>query len=284
MSRIFLITSLCVLWVSSPAAQSQSDKTAPYSFNGDRLGMSLAEFKSLHHIPESKPPDPHSTVLTTQNGPSCDQNKNVARCDYGYHYLGPTSVGLEVDALFVDERLAVLELRPPADRDVCLDQPVILSESPEPIKELEPGINSDDVVLSNGEVLSRADFDAARKSALAIWQANCGQYNNFWQSLKNGLGQPKTIASSRESMKDDPALRWETGTSVAEFEKLMCWPEPEPRSSNEDRQWSKAISEMLEGHYCQSGDDLSARQTVMFYLHKDLSRKIVEIFGQESNQ
>ena len=75
------------------------------------------------------------------------------------------------------------------------------------------------------------------------------------------------IVSPNENLKDFDVRRWEADSSVAEFQDHMCGPW-------EKGGWSKMISEVLEGTYCGRGDDLSARQPVMFYLQKDLSRTL----------
>jgi len=95
----------------------------------------------------------------------------------------------------------------------------------------------------------------------------CGQYLQFLQMLTGTLGQATRIVSPNENLKDFDVRRWEGDSSVAEFQDHMCGPW-------ETGGWSKMISEVLEGTYCGRGDDLSARQPVMFYLQKELSRTL----------
>jgi hypothetical protein len=49
MNRLLLSASIGLLYISPLAAQSQSSQAEAYDFNGDRLGMTLSEFKAKYH-------------------------------------------------------------------------------------------------------------------------------------------------------------------------------------------------------------------------------------------
>ncbi len=92
-----LLIVLAILSSLSPfTAQSQSDPARPYGFDGNRLGMSLAEFKTAH-MPG---------VLCTQ------VEAGIVSCGYDTGYVDESDperrIDLKVTGLFIDANLAGL--------------------------------------------------------------------------------------------------------------------------------------------------------------------------------
>jgi hypothetical protein len=244
MSRLILIASILLLQIPSRIAQSEKSQTEPYGFRDLQLGMSIAEFETKHPAPKVERYGPPASPLPGQAlcaGPTMgeqkkaleDAVKSVVRCDYKETILG---IPVRISAMFVDGKLAVIEVAPPVDSSSCFDPP-------------PPGT-----------------------SALYFYSAACQKYPPFFQALTEKLGSATIIPSS----KNDPvhkeqihALRWQSDVSVAEFQNHMCGP-----WDGTDNGWSKAISEVLEGRYCGNGDSLSYRQNMMLYLDKELSRTL----------
>jgi hypothetical protein len=219
-------------------AQSEAGQNGPYGFQDIHLDMSIAEFKTKHPAPKVEKYGPSASSLLGEAVCSVwtvgerkkgleNAAKGIVTCSYGGTYL---SVSLRVSAMFVDSKLAVIEVEPPTDTSGCF-------ESAPP----------------------------TGTSAFGSYSAFCPPYQSLLRAWTDKLGPAVRIVSPNENLKDFDVRRWEDDSSVAEFQDHMCGPW-------ENGGWSKMIFEVLGGTYCGRGDDLSARQPVMFYLHKELSR------------
>jgi hypothetical protein len=131
--------------------------------------------------------------------------------------------------------LALIEVEPPADTGGCFEPPP-----------------------SN-----------AANSTKYFYSALCQSYPPLLRALTDKFGQATRVVSANENLKTFDVQRWESDSSVAEFQDHMCGP-----WDGTDAGWGKAISEVLVGTYCGSGDILSSRQPVMLYLDKELSRTL----------
>jgi len=157
------------------AIQAPKSQAEPYGFKGDRLRMSIAEFKTKH------------PALTNRD---CgDEGNGVIRCDYSDKMadlsLGSgMSIPIGVSSMFIDGKLALIQVKPPNDTYACFDP-----------RE-----------TSNGY------FDSA----------SCKPYRNFWQTLTGTLGTATTVISLDHQ--ELHAQRWENDVSVAEFQNHMCGP------------------------------------------------------------
>lgn len=243
MNKLLLSASIVLLNISPLAAQSQQSQTEPHGFHDIQLGMSIAEFKSEHPAPDPKKYGPLGGADPGQAGCSGSRvgqrkkdlenaARGIAWCSYGETYL---NVRLQVQTAFVDGKLAVIEVEPPYDTPGCFAPPP------------PPG-----------------------KSTIAIPPPPCQKdYLPLFLSLTGKLGTATRIVSTNENLRFFDIRRWESDSSVAEFQDHMCGP-----WDGTDVGWSKAILEILEGTYCKRGDTLSSRQPVMFYLEKELSRTL----------
>jgi hypothetical protein len=88
-------------------------------------------------------------------------------------------------------------------------------------------------------------------------------------TLTDGFGPPKQFGRPDlwdvRLPSDYFALRWENGSSIAEYQDHMCG----PWDTGADRGWGKVIKELLDGSYCSSNDDsVSYRQPVLLYVYK----------------
>ena len=252
MNRAMRIASIVLLCVSPFSVQPQSGQTEPFGFHDIQLGMPIAEFKAKHPAPKVEKFGPPGSPLPGQA--SCsgwrageqkkdleDAARGILRCGYSETYL---KVSLRVSAIFVDGKLGVIETLPPSDTPACF----------------EP--------LPSG----------ASNSARSFYSASCQQYPPLLRELTDKLGLVTTIVSTNENLKGFDVRRWETDSSVAEFQDHMCGP-----WDGTDRGWSLAISEVLEGTYCKRGDTLSSRQPVMLYFHKELSRTLATRMEKTTN-
>jgi hypothetical protein len=235
-----VVALVSLLLGSSPlAAQSQRIQTQPYGFDDIYLGMSLGEFRTKHAAPRGDQSGPSTSPLPGQA--TCGaktrvpqksdmETRGIEPCYYKQTYLG---VPLGITTMFLDGKLAVIEVEPPYDTPSCFEP-------------LPP--------------------DAAN-SAKYFHSALCKQYPPLLLALTDQLGPATRINSTNENLKNFDVRRWENDSSVAEFQDHMCGP-----WDGTDGGWASAIMEALEGTYCKRGDNLSARQPVLLYLHKDLSR------------
>jgi len=102
MNRLLLSASIGLLYISPLAAQSQSSQAEAYDFNGDRLGMTLSEFKAKYHkLANGMAPTGRLYVSCEEKG------RNLTSCH------SPTiawDVAVDVNTLFVDGKLAVTEV------------------------------------------------------------------------------------------------------------------------------------------------------------------------------
>jgi hypothetical protein len=247
MTALLFIASVVLLYISPLAAQSEKSQTEPYGFHDIQLGMSIAEFKAKHRAPKvEKYTSPSASPLpgeATCAGGMKKQQRNdlevslgeVTRCDYGEKY--PT-IPLQVSAMFVEGKLAVIVVEPPSDSAGCFEPPAL------------------------GSPTSQQYF----------YKAGCQQYPQLLQALTRNLGPATPIIPVNDNLKDYVVWRWENDSSVAEFEHHMCG----PWGDGADGGWGNVISEVLEGTYCGPGDLLNSRQPVMLYVHKELGRTLVK--------
>ena len=251
MNRLLLVASTVLLnaWPQVPQSQSQAE---PYGFQDLRLGMSIAEFRTNHRAPKvekygrsgSSLPGEASCTGRTVGDQKNDQEeaaRGIVRCGYTETYL---SVPLRVSVMFLDGKLAVIEVEPPADNEGCLN-------------------------------LSRPARQIQHEFSMRHLASNIPFYGNL---SRGKLGSAIPLVSTNESAKNFDVRRWENDSSVAEFQDHMCGP-----WNGTDEGWSKAISEILEGTYCGRGDSLSFRQTVMFYLHRELSHTLETRLAKTTN-
>lgn len=212
-----MLIALAVLLYSSPlAAQSLTPQAEPYGFDGDRLGMSLADFKTAH--------EPLVPCTPAQ--------ASIVSC--AYHMQSP--VWMQVTGLFVDGKLAGLwiEARTVAADASCFDdRPLRLMRQPGP-----EGL---------------------------LFRQVCGPSLDLSQSFVKGLGSSaKTVQSPL--FPELSISRWETRTSVAEFQAHMCIKTGPPGA------W---FSEVLGGHYCGDGDSKPTNLSFMIYLDKQSIRTAI---------
>ena len=230
-------TALFIVLLNTSALVTQSPSTPiePYGFQDIHLGMSIAEFTTVHPAPKIEKNIPRVSLLPGQAlcvrgilGPPRD---GIMRCHYDESYL---NIRLRVSTIFVNETLALIEIQPPPDSPSCFEPP--------------PPAGTD----------------------LYFYKASCLQYPHLLQDLTGMLGPAIPIFSKDENKKSLQVLRWENDSSLAEFQYHMCGP-----WDATDSGWAKAISELLEGSYCGSVDSLGYQQPIMLYLHKELSRTLV---------
>ncbi|MFZ0818778.1 MAG: hypothetical protein WAM91_01820 [Candidatus Acidiferrales bacterium] len=242
-SNLFHVASVILLCISVPrAAKSQAKQNDAYGFQDIHVGMSVPEFRLKHPAPvvekvgpQASPP-PGEADCFTELSPGVERKraenpaKGIATCSYGSEPI--PGIPLRIQALFIDGKLAVIVVETPGDDSACLEPP---PSGPD----------------------------------LSFYLRKCGRYQLLWQSFIDKLGPPKTIVEGKPEPRYH-ALRWETETSVAEFQNHDCG----PWTSDKGPQWGKIISEVLEGIYCGPNDTLNARQPVMLYLNKELSRAL----------
>jgi hypothetical protein len=90
------------------------------------------------------------------------------------------------------------------------------------------------------------------------------------QDMVGNLGSALPLIPTKAGMENLRARRWESDSSVAEFQAHMCGP-----WDGTDGGWSKSISEILDGDYCAQDDTVSIRQPVMFYVAKESGRTLL---------
>jgi hypothetical protein len=206
---------------SPVAAQSQTGRPEPYGFNGDRLGMGLAEFQIAH--------EPLVGCVPVGLG--------IVSC--GYRMDANT---LELTGFFVDSKLAGLWISTLKRAVDCFDDKILqLLQQPGP----------------QGYLLRQM----------------CGPTVNALGSAIEELGSSyKKVPSPHSS--ELHATRWETTTSVAEFQAPMCIKTGLPGA------W---FLEVLEGRYC-GDDDKPSNFYFMIYLDKQAIRTAIARLSAGSQQ
>jgi len=81
------------------------------------------------------------------------------------------------------------------------------------------------------------------------------------QALVDKFGPPVRVPVSGASNRDLSALRWDNGASVVEFQEHYCG----------SLEWSKDVTEMLRGSYCDDGDAGDYGLAYIWYVHKSLA-------------
>lgn len=87
------------------------------------------------------------------------------------------------------------------------------------------------------------------------------------QALIDKLGQPMRIPVSGNSNRDLYALRWDNGVSVVELQEHYCG----SGSDNSQQGWSKDVTEVLRGIYCDNSDAGDYGSAFIWYVHRSLS-------------
>lgn len=242
-----IVASLSFLTVSA-AAQDAS----PLGFQNLRLGMSISEFRAKHPPASDGNGDlssssllrhlTQSTCVRGTSGPrlESEQNHGVVRCTYKVPLEKVVSLlhmsAYSVSTIFVNGKLAVIEVEPPTNTNICFERPP------------QPG--------SDG---------------FQMFAAACDRFRGLLKDMTDSVtkaGPVRTVTDNRYQLL---LLRWDNGSSVAELEAEMCGP-----WNNADSGWANAVSEMLSGSYCGPSDSVSSSQPVMLYLHKELGRSLVQ--------
>jgi len=97
----------------------------------------------------------------------------------------------------------------------------------------------------------------------------CEMYLKLMEDMAGSLGPARQMIPAKAGMENFRARRWESDSSVAEFQAHMCGP-----WDGTDGGWSKVISSILDGDYCAQNDTVSIRQPVMFYVAKESGRTL----------
>lgn len=259
-TQFSLLTALLMLTlISTLYAQSLPSRVQPYGFHGVYLGMSLAEFKTKYPAPGKDwggggVPFGRSMCTSNMKADKTGNRVNIAKetmtlCTYMEAFVYNKSIQPSI---------------PPnseADR--------FLARYPQVSIPLDVSVRFFDGKLVMIEI--ETGFGTA-----GCFYSQCEGYLPLYQVLTENLGTPTRVGSE----KPVPlyAMRWENDSSVAEFQYYMCGP-----WDGTDRGWVKAISEILEGHYCGRDDDMNGGRAAMFYLHKELSRALAMRLGNSEN-
>jgi hypothetical protein len=167
------VTLFIVLLCSSALiAQTQIE---PYGFQDIHLGMSVTEFKAAH---------PASKQTSCIQGIGGKPRNTVVRCDFRKSYA---NIGLQISTMFVDGKLALIEVQTPFDTPGCFEPP-----------------------------------STAETSALYFYSTLCQQYPHLIRDLTSELGpNPPVIPKNEKNLR---VLNWHNDLSVAEFQDHMCGP------------------------------------------------------------
>jgi hypothetical protein len=102
----------------------------------------------------------------------------------------------------------------------------------------------------------------------------------FLPELVSEIGQPRQFGSVKgwDEVGQAFGLRWENDSSIAEYQDVHCYPTFPPAQGGGPI-WSKQITELLEGSYCNSNgtsnnDTDDPRQAVVLYLQKELGNEL----------
>ena len=129
--RNALFASIVLLYISPLAARPQTHRVELFRFQDIRLGMSMSDFEAKHPVLKIEKYGPPASPLPGQA--SCvgqtvgehrkdmeDAARGIVRCHYSEAYL---AIPLQVSTIFVDEKLAVVEVEPPYDSQGCFEPP-----------------------------------------------------------------------------------------------------------------------------------------------------------------
>lgn len=96
-----------------------------------------------------------------------------------------------------------------------------------------------------------------------------GQGSVVKNALTDKLGPPVQIGASGRSNRKLSALRWDNDVSIVEFQEKYCGNGISSHKSLEG--WSKDVTEILRGTYCENGDAAESGHAFIWYVHKSLS-------------
>jgi hypothetical protein len=226
--------------------------TAPFVFQNLRLGMSISEFRAKHPAATDSVSDLSSaSLLRHLTGSTCVkgtsgqrlgpiETRGVVRCSYKVSLEKVVTTlhmsAYSISTIFVDGRLAVIEVEPPTNTNICFER--------------APAPGSDNY---------------------RMFASACDRFRGLLQDISDSVAKAVPVQSVPANPYQLPLLRWDNGSSVAELEAQMCGP-----WNNADSGWANAVSELLSGSYCGARDSVSSSQPVMLYAHKALGRSLIQ--------
>jgi hypothetical protein len=247
--RVHLLASTLCLLVGFHATAQQPK---PFAFRDLRLGMTLSEFHKMHPSGSDSVSDLSTASLTRhltqancgrgtgETKMSGNENVGVIRCGYKVPLEKVVSLlhvsAYSVSTMFLNGKLAVVEIQPPMNTDMCFERP------PEPTSDRFP-----------------------------MFLSACDRFRELMQNVKDSVaavGPVKTVTDNRYQL---PLLRWDNGSSVAELQATQCGP-----WNSTDSGWGQAISEVLAGSYCGPRDSASSSLTMILYVHRELGSALAE--------
>jgi hypothetical protein len=245
---LFRVATSFLLLIATMTAQ----QATPFAFRDLRLGMPISEFHAKHPGGSNEVSDLSSSSLLrhlTQatcvrgtGGPRMAgaETHGVVRCNYKVPIEKIVSLihmnAYSVSTIFVDGRLAVIEVEPPTNTNICFERP--------------PTPGSD---------------------GFQMFATACDRFRDLLQNITDSVAKAGPVSTVADNRYQLPLLRWDNGRSVAQLEAEMCGP-----WNNADSGWANAMSELLAGTYCGSLDSVSSSQPVMLYVHKELGRSLVQ--------
>lgn len=249
MSQLLSRAAMLFSLLSIPMAAQQA---SPFVFQDLHLGMQISEFHAKHPGGSNEVSDlssssllRHLTQTTCVRGTggsrlSGEEGRGVVRCNYKVSLEKAVSLlhmnAYGISTIFVDGKLAVIEVEPPTNTNICFERP--------------PAPGSD---------------------RFQMFATACERFRGLLQNITDSVakaGPVRTVADNRYQLS---LLRWDNGSSVAELETEMCGP-----WNNADSGWANAVSEVLAGTYCGSSDSVSSSQPVILYVHKQLGRSLIQ--------
>jgi hypothetical protein len=125
MKRLLLSTSIAVLFIQPINVQSQAGSDSPFIFQDIYLGMSIAEFRTKHPAPKVEKYGSPASTLPGQSTCGTRQKSEVEANGIESCYYGETyqDIALRISTMFVDGKLALIEVEPPADTYDCFELP-----------------------------------------------------------------------------------------------------------------------------------------------------------------
>lgn len=218
----------------------QSEQTTPFGFDDVRLGMSIAEFQAKHPAPKRSDP---GAKFYIKNGQEV-QSLGVGQADCSAMQEGP-------------ERHVV------AGVTSCHYGKFFLGIS----FEARPLFVDGKLALIT--VLLPSAMTYAGPSLRH-------EHPSFLSELSSGFGQPRQFGDAEvwDARIQFYALRWENGSSVAEYQDAWCFPLNKNTSGVD---LGEGIAELLKGSYCSdaANDQDFPRQPVIVYLHKELGKTLI---------
>jgi len=249
MQRILLKIAASLSFLATSAVAQDA---SPFAFQNLRLGMSISEFRAKHPAASGDSGDlssssllrhlTQSTCVKGTGGPRLagEQVRGVVRCTYKVPLEKVVTLlhlnVYSISTIFVDGKLAVIEVEPPMNTNICFERP--------------PAPGSD---------------------GFQMFASACDRFRGLLQDITDSVAKAGPVRPVPDNRYQLPLLRWDNGSSVAELEAEMCGP-----WNNADSGWANAVSELLSGSYCGTSDLVSSSQPVMLYVHKELGRNLVQ--------